>query len=392
MPRLAFRSLAFRAALAAGGFSLVMVLAACGTVRYSATVKDIPVFTFGFPGELESVSADSPSDAWAVGLTGNGQQNPGTLMLHWDGRTWTRVISPAVLDGAPGNLADVTALSSTDAWAVGTTLSGKSGTALLMHWNGVHWSEVTSPGPIRGNLSGLTVSAQGGWAVGSAGVAAASDPLILRWNGTTWRRTPGPGGHVEAGLFSVVTTSAGVTWAVGFVRPRGDPLLYTVTMRWTAGAWQWASLPLAGPAIQVIGLSAGPDGTAWAVGQDTAGNASAASYADRKPPVSMRWTGTTWQAVPVPVPAGELDGVTTAPGGTVWAVGATNTGPLAVTWADGGWARVPIPPDPNSHDSLGAVAFSAAADGWAVGAHQVTSHGTTITEPLILHWNGTAWN
>jgi len=24
--------------------------------------------------------------------------------------------------------------------------------------------------------------------------------------------------------------------------------------------------------------------------------------------------------------------------------------------------------------------------------HQVTSHGTTTTEPLILHWKRTAWN
>ena len=72
----------------------------------------IAVPIFSFQGQLASVTAVSVSDAWAVGSSG-ASPDVGMLMLHWDGRTWSRITSPAVLDGVPGMVEDVTAVSAT---------------------------------------------------------------------------------------------------------------------------------------------------------------------------------------------------------------------------------------------------------------------------------------
>ena len=136
--------------MSAAGVSLAVAVAACGTVTYSQDHGNLPVPVFSFHGNLERVASASPGDAWAVGYSGT-FPNVGTLMLHWDGTTWSRVTSPAVLDGTPGDLTDVTVVSATDAWAVGFTgfirSSGdRVGAArtLLVHWDGTRWSRVTA--------------------------------------------------------------------------------------------------------------------------------------------------------------------------------------------------------------------------------------------------------
>ena len=57
------------------------------------------------------------------------------VIAHWDGKTWKLVPSP-ILDGS---LFGVTAISTANAWAVG---SGDSG-ALIEHWNGKSWTGTT---------------------------------------------------------------------------------------------------------------------------------------------------------------------------------------------------------------------------------------------------------
>jgi hypothetical protein len=66
----------------------------------------------------------------------------------------------------------------------------------------------------------------------------------------------------------------------------------------------------------------------------------------------MRWTSATWQAVPAPGPKAGFDRVAIAPGGAVWAVGGDASGALARTGRGG------------QQENL----------------------------PLIVHWDGTAWN
>jgi hypothetical protein len=200
-------SLITRLAVAATGLSLATAVAACsaGTPPRQAGSLPVPkisfrgqvaVPVFSFQGQLESVAAASPSDAWAAGSSG-ASPNVGTLMLHWDGRAWSRITSPAVLDGVPGMVEDVMAVSATDAWAVGFTGPTRSDSAsadkpLMLHWNGTRWSQVASLPPVAGGLSGITMSGHSGWAVGASEVAGHVQPLILHWDSVTWHRVPAP--------------------------------------------------------------------------------------------------------------------------------------------------------------------------------------------------------
>src|ERR1700690_3276681 len=59
-------------------------------------------------GRLTGVSADSASDAWAVGVGVSGG-----LTLHWDGTSWTPVPSPS--PSSTTELDAVSALSPSDA-------------------------------------------------------------------------------------------------------------------------------------------------------------------------------------------------------------------------------------------------------------------------------------
>src|SRR5262245_28048372 len=66
---------------------------------------------------LNSVSASSDTDAWAVGSRVNNNLVSRTLILHWDGAQWSSVHSPNKGTGETV-LMSVFAASPTRAWAV----------------------------------------------------------------------------------------------------------------------------------------------------------------------------------------------------------------------------------------------------------------------------------
>ena len=104
----------------------------------------------GGGGFLNGVAAASATDAWAVGLVGGG---PGagtgpsdkTLIEHWNGTAWTTVPSPT--PAPAGALERVAVVSPSDAWAVGWTGNGTSDfNALIEHWDGKSWNVVPGAG------------------------------------------------------------------------------------------------------------------------------------------------------------------------------------------------------------------------------------------------------
>jgi len=89
---------------------------------------------------LGGAAAVSPSSAWVVGIDPNG-----TLIEHWNGRSWKQVASPSPGGSAGNYLYDVTAVSTSNAWAVGKYHNGPSSLTLIEHWNGKAWRHVASP-------------------------------------------------------------------------------------------------------------------------------------------------------------------------------------------------------------------------------------------------------
>jgi hypothetical protein len=121
----------------------------------------------GPPGNstLTGVTAISPADAWAVGFTGTieGRQSR-ALILHWDGMAWRQVPAPTIPGG--GALNAVSAYSPGDIWAVGEAgpVTPQKLSTLILHWDGRRWSRL--PGP-AGFLDAVTAtSSRSAWAVG----------------------------------------------------------------------------------------------------------------------------------------------------------------------------------------------------------------------------------
>lgn len=135
------------------------------------------------------VDARSTNDVWFVG--GNGQSHDAET-VHWDGARLTVV--PCPHPNPESDLVDVSAVSATDVWAVGTTdRTGFDYRGLTLHWNGTSWSRVKAPyaGPHATELVGVSaVAGDDAWTVGYryAHRRRAINQVIGHWDGTAWTR------------------------------------------------------------------------------------------------------------------------------------------------------------------------------------------------------------
>jgi len=186
-------------------------------------------------GALTGVAAASAGDAWAVGSTETGKP----LTLRWNGRSWKQqpIARPvgAVLSG-------VAVVSRRDVWVVGS--QGGGALALIEHWNGAAWKIVRAPRPAGGSelFSVTAVSPSNAWAVGTsdvlAGVGGAA--LIEHWNGKVWRQARAPRGG--AGLQAVTALSATRAWAAGGTNLEGIAAS-SAANAWAVGTYQDAAGP-----------------------------------------------------------------------------------------------------------------------------------------------------
>jgi eukaryotic-like serine/threonine-protein kinase len=365
----------------------VAVVAAHTRSKPPIAAKEPTVATFTISGDLTAVAATSADSAWAVGTAGSGTSSR-TLILHWNGTTWTRTPSPdlgtcqtRVGVTAASSIADVAAASADSAWAVGSTGCGATSTrTVILHWNGTAWTRVPSPSPGPGDvLLGVTTTSAGtAWAIGNTISGTGTSPLILRWNGTAWTTVPSPS-PAGSDIYGVAATPAGGAWAVGCASC-GTSATSTLILRWNGTAW--TRVPSPNPAMDssLYGVAAASADSAWAIGDTISDNTNS--------PLTLRWNGTAWTTVPVGLgPDSGLSGVAAPPAGTAWAVGGTGIGigtsytTVILRWNGTAWTRVPSPgPDV----SLLNVAALSGSDAWAVG----NAGGKT----LILRWNGQMWS
>jgi hypothetical protein len=78
------------------------------------------------PNALNGIAAVGPGDIWAAGYQSIASGSPSsTLILHFDGKTWTVVPSPN--PGQPSSLAAVVATSDGLIWAAGFITTGHKG-------------------------------------------------------------------------------------------------------------------------------------------------------------------------------------------------------------------------------------------------------------------------
>jgi hypothetical protein len=224
------------------------------------------------PGRgLNGVADLGASNAWAVGDLG--------AVEHWNGTAWSSVTvpSPNPSDTAGNRLTAITAISSSDIWAVGQfTNTSFTTSAYALHYNGTSWAVTILPqpavsGPSSPVLHGVTaVASNNVWAVGEneevPGLGITT--LIEHWNGTAWSivRSPTPGAYPT--LNAVAARSASDVYAVGFNEPSvNGGVQQGMILRWNGSKWSADTDPTAGTFSPLYGAATLPGAASeWAAG------------------------------------------------------------------------------------------------------------------------------
>lgn len=129
---------------------------------------------------INAVAAASPSDAWAVGESGQ--------RLHWNGTLWSVLSEDHAIMG-------LWAAAANDVWAA----TGKG----LLHWNGTAWSTV----------SGVTGFFDAVWGTSANDIWAVGLSKVVHWDGSTWSTITMP---VSTHWYTVRGTSANDVWVGGY--------------------------------------------------------------------------------------------------------------------------------------------------------------------------------
>jgi WD40 repeat protein len=400
------------------------------------------------PNRLYAVTARAADDAWAVGAVGEDydlNQPAQTLILHWDGTRWSVVPSPSPGLGA-NRLYGVAARAADDVWAVGHHNPGYSGWPvpwpvppfagashqLVLHWDGAAWMVVPTRGEPGGDTLAAVASEGGGvWGVGYQAGEGGGRGLFGHWDGARWREEPLPPLPEESSSYLTALAArapddrwaAGVQYRYGYSGDSDRPLM----LHWDGTGWTFVPSPrLQGARHSLHGAAAAGE-TAWAVGSYAFGmtrrtlilqyipapcvdaaalEAGAPSMSTPAPsPTAAAPAGSAsptarppaplacppaWEIVPGPR-GGTLQAVAARAPDDVWAVGRLDQAPantLVLHWNGVRWRVVPSPNVGRGDNGLHGVVALAADNAWAIG-HYTGEDGAA--HPLILHWDGCAW-
>jgi MYXO-CTERM domain-containing protein len=322
------------------------------------------------------------------------------LLSRWDGDAWTTVAGPRVSppEADHGYLQDVTCVTASDCWAVGFYFSGQVARSLTMHWNGSAWSIVDSPNsaPGRNNYLGSVTctSATDCWTVGRSTTTTDTErqPLILRWDGQSWSVVSVSPADTSAArsdaLEAVSCVSPSECMAVGHSNVDGRYLAFA--MRWNGTDWLQVPVPLRQdtelfyvPSDILYDVSCAAAADCWAAGAHWTGTVYQTLVA--------HWDGTTWTPVVSPSTGPDrgniLSGVSCVSTTYCWAVGSSDDYEQALVerWDGTSWSIVPAP---QTGSILTAVACVSTTECWAVGPYY-TPHPRGVT--LLARWDGTSW-
>jgi hypothetical protein len=402
----------------ANGIKVHLDYAATRPVREAAQLADDRTAALApFDGGLSSIDAVSASDAWAAGnyctICTARELDQFSLLLRWNGTAWKQYAGPASVY----DVRQVSAISSTSAWAVGETFgAAAANVGAILRWNGTAWALAATYtlSPTDTELQAVAArTTHDAWAVGdycaakcSVGNPPAYHTLILHWNGTSWSRTRSPNPSTSfITLDGVTATAANDAWAVGSYcasdcGPTGNQVFKTLVLHWNGSTWTQEKSPnptACFPQSFLTAVAAGSASDAWAVGS-TPDNSSGCGLG----PLTAHWDGTSWSQVAAPSPPNsglsELNGVTVA-GSRAWAAGyefpSTGDGleqPLILAWNGSTWSQQTVPASPYD-EMLSAVSSDTTGQAWAIGDYCAFDCGnfTAIFHPVVLRWTGTAW-
>jgi hypothetical protein len=304
--------------------------------------------------------------------------------------------------GASDFVNAVGAASDTDAWAVGTQYqpAGTTSRPLALHWTGARWVRTTTPASATANQSLFavsTASATDAWAVGKSQLPGYSvgQTLALRWNGTAWSEVPGPASVPTGSLAGVADLGPTNAWAVGTLGRYNQ-----LVEQWDGTAWSAVAVPTpfaSNPVTKLTAVSARNASDVWAVGSYTGADTDL-GYGDGA--YALHWNGTAWSSSVIQAPS--AGPATLSPTSVVavgpndaWAVLSTRLvggQPVIAHWNGTAWTTSPTP-SLGDYPSLTGVTARSATDVWAVGNYLAdVNTPTPQRRTRSLHWNGSAWS
>jgi hypothetical protein len=136
----------------------------------------------------------------AVGMARLDFTRPSTLVERWNGTSWSIVSSPTPPGVYDVALESVSCTSTTNCFAVGQFRTGQFGPifTLILRWNGSSWSRVSAPVPPNGSYDELfdvsCTSTTRCVAVGDYvdNTTQQHAPLAEQWDGTAWSLAAAP--------------------------------------------------------------------------------------------------------------------------------------------------------------------------------------------------------
>jgi hypothetical protein len=276
----------------------------------------------------------SPTLAWAGGTVGIGTGNSGQVIEQWNGTAWSVFPGPTFAPGDQPSIRAMTSTSASDIWAIGSLLSdnGELLSYLFEHWDGTKWTATTL---ISGDAFLLGTSADATndvWAVGFSGPENdSSRTFALHYDGSSWKSSITPSVGNGANQFNgVLALAPNDVWAVGFSTPNPPPTedaTLTLIEHFDGTKWTVVPSPNVGPnsiyqSNRLFGLAANSPTDIWAFGSYFAVDGS-----EHQLTLLMHWDGTSWKLAPSPNPTNGVflsdllfAGVVPSPG-NVWIVG-----------------------------------------------------------------------
>lgn len=339
------------------------------------------------------------------------------------------------------SLDKVAALSSNDAWILGSTdkgnnFNGNTGRhfPLLEHWNGQTWSVVPTA-DTSALLKHLLNKVGGGqasyqvdlndmavlsdtdiWAVGSISVQklgqapqswfagmtinTAGQPLIEHWNGSTWQIVASPGGSsgvpgpasASNQLTSISAVSANDIWALGsqaartnapqsgngFVIAANAPLVE----HWNGVKWMEKQLPAS---LQKGGLPLG--GSIQAISANDVWSFNTSALFNFSSAIHIQ------QLKPGTLPPGSPPGVIVVSKPVfVKPLGASTATSHILHWNGQSWNEMRLPSSLSKNTLLGNVTVISDNNIWLLGTNSNPKDKKNEGANVIYHWDGSAWS
>jgi hypothetical protein len=303
------------------------------------------------------VAGSGPTDVWAAGVFAGG----GAAVGRWNGRSWSE---QEVLPAGQGTktsvvIQSVWANNPDDAWAVGASADG----AAMLRWNGAAWARVSlSPpsgillDPVYGGGFGR-IWGSGPNDVWTGAVDSALRPILFHFDGTAVKLLTNVFSsemHVALPLLPPTGFSGTGPSDVWAVEP-GPP---GQIVHWDGAAW---SIKFVGSGTfqPLATWGSGPDDV-WVVGASgtTDHFVTGTGYVAGPASNLVHWDGKDWSLIPSGTTA-KLSAIWGSGPGDVWAVG---DGGTIVRWNGQAWSPVAS----GTTDALLGIWGSGPDDVWAV--------------------------